>query len=229
MEFKFVENKLTEDGYIIVKDVFSDQEIDHIRGICSEYLFSGNGFQTDGGLSKPDWVSDNSLEPVKKLIFSKKIEKLIEKDILQEVEFLGHCDLQVNRSVGWHKDRLNNEARRFEKTNPWVKIQGETMKIYKAFIYLQDHENNDDCLRVILGSHKLEDVSSGQIQQIRMRKNDVLIVDVRMTHSAKWSGGYNRFLVSLSFGVDNVFSKEYKEGVKFRQDKQNQLIYGRKK
>ncbi|MHA2217308.1 MAG: hypothetical protein ACXACY_15320 [Candidatus Hodarchaeales archaeon] len=229
MSFETNESKLIKNGYIIIKNVFSDQEIEHIRSTCHEYLFSGNGFETDGGLSKPDWVNDNRLKEIKQLIFNKNIEKIIQKDIFREVEFLGHCDVQVNRSVGWHKDRLNNEARKFEKTNPWIKVNDETMMIYKSFIYLQDHEDNDDCLKVILGSHETENLKSGTVKQIRMRKNDLLIVDVRMTHSAQWSGGYNRFLVSLSFGVNNIFSKEYKQGVKFRQDKQNEIINRKKK
>jgi hypothetical protein len=215
---------LKKKGYIVISDFFSDKEIQHMREVSEEYLFSGNGFLTDGGISKPDWVNDSRLNSIKNIIYEKKIEFEIQKHIKREVHFLGHCDLQVNRTCGWHKDRLNGEARKFEKTNPWTTIAGEEMQIYKAFIYLQNHIDNNDCLRVVPQSHLREDLSHDNVEQIKMKSNDILISDVRITHSAVWSGGYNRFLISLSYGVDNVFSKEYKDGVRFRQNKQNRII-----
>ena len=133
-----------------------------------------------------------------------------------------HNDLHLNRTVGWHKDRLNGEARQFEINSPWEQVSGQTMKIYKLDIYLQDHATNEDALTVRVGSHKSEHGKRGIIKVLKPKMGDVVIVDQRISHRGQWSGGYDRVLVCLGYGVRNCFFEQFQKGTKFRQDKQNE-------
>ena len=210
-----------QDGYKIVPGVFSSEEIGTMRSLATSYFQDGNGFRNAGGRAKPDWIQEDSLAELKELVWSKGLETHIQSLISEPVEFIGHNDLHVNRSVGWHKDRLNNDARKFEINSPWEVVEGETMKIYKVNIYLQDHSNNNDGLIVRHGNHLHEDMNTGLVKVLRPKVGDIVIFDQRINHCAKWSGGYNRFLICMGYGVRNCFFEQFATGTKYRQDKQN--------
>lgn len=217
-------NRFLKEGYGIAKGVFSKDEISLARELSLEYFKNGGGFNNSTGRAKPDWIKEESLVRLKELIFSKNIDKIIERVIGEQVEFIGHNDLHINRNVGWHKDRLNNEARKFEVNSPWEVVDNQTMKIYKANIYLQDHSNNHDGLIVKSGTHLKEHFDCGKIVPIKPMVGDVVIFDQRITHMAQWSGGYDRLLICVGYGVKNCIFDQFKKGTEFRQNKQNGLI-----
>ena len=210
-----------QDGYKIVSGVFSSEEIDTMRSLATSYFQDGNGFQNAGGRAKPDWISEESLYSLRELVFSKNLESHVESLLGEPVEFIGHNDLHVNRTVGWHKDRLNNDARKFEINSPWEVVNGETMKIFKVNIYLQDHSKNDDGLIVRQGNHLHENMDTGAMRILRPSLGDIVVFDQRINHCARWSGGYNRFLICLGYGTRNCFFEQFEKGTAYRQDKQN--------
>jgi len=210
-----------EKGYHIERSVFEDAEISKIRKISKEFFKDGGGFVSDGGYAKPDWIKESSLSEIVKIWNSKKIGDIISRLMGEPVKFIGHNDLHLNRSVGWHKDRLNNDARVFEINSPWDSVGGETMKIYKVNFYLQDHENNNDGLIIRESSHKVENMTEGEIKIIHPKLGDIVIFDQRITHKAHYSGGYDRFLICMGYGVENDFFHQFKQGTEFRQNKQN--------
>lgn len=214
---------LDDYGFIIVEDIFSVDEITTLKEETISYFARGNGFSNEGGFAKPDWIADPKTKKIKEIVDKKNINKIISQLIGEEVRFVGHNDLHLNRSVGWHKDRLNNEARRFELHHPWQIVDDQTMKIYKANIYLQDHSENNDGLIVIPGSHKTEELMPRGSKQIILRPKlgDLVVFDQRVTHASQYSRGYDRGLICVGYGVENIFFEEFKKGTEFRQNKQN--------
>jgi len=213
--------ELNKKGFIIIKSVFSVDQIEKMRQVSLDYFSNGGGFSNAGGFAKPDWVKVAELSSLLKEFDLNKMEKLISKYVGEDVCFIGHNDLHLNRSVGWHKDGLNGEARKYQITSPWEVVEGETMKIYKVNLYLQDHNSNEDGLTVRTGSHRFPKMERGAVEQIKPSVGDVILFDQRITHKAKWSGGYDRLLVCIGFGVKNIFFDEFKKGTEFRQNKQN--------
>ena len=218
---------LQELGYHIVDEVFSSEEIGRMREISYNYFLNDGGFRDSTGRAKPDWIKDESLLELKEIIDSKNLEDVIENIIGEQVSFVGHNDLHINRSVGWHKDRLNGEARKYEINNPWSVVGQEKMKIYKVNIYLQSHATGSDGLIVKKGSHLSESMSTGEQVTLNPSLGSIVLFDQRITHRAQWSGGYNRMLICMGYGVRNCFFDEFKKGTEFRQNKQNTTIIKR--
>lgn len=212
---------LRDDGYIVIHDVFSREEISKMRESCLRYFSNDGGFNNSGGMAKPDWIKEASLKEVLDIYESKNIGGIISKLVGESVEFIGHNDLHLNRSVGWHKDQLNGEARRFQINSPWETVGGESMKIFKANLYLQSHSENSDGLTVRKGSHKYPEMLKGIVKQINPKEGDLVLFDQRISHRANWSGGYDRLLICMGFGVNNCFFEQFKKGTEFRQNSQN--------
>ena len=209
-------------GYCIIDEVFSPEEISKMRNISLEYFHNSGGFRDNTGRAKPDWIKDDNLSNLRQIVNSKKLETLIQDLIGEGVEFIGHNDLHVNRNVNWHKDRLNGAARKYEINNPWSEVNGQVMKIYKVNMYLQDHSNNNDGLMIKKGSHKFENLDHGEIMILKPRLGSIVVFDQRITHRAQWSGGYNRLLICMGYGVKNCFFDEFQKGTEYRQGKQNE-------
>jgi len=214
---------LYNNGFVVIPQVYATEEIDKMRSISLDYFQNGGGFKNAGGHAKPDWVKEESLEGLLNLFNMKKIETIVSHYVGESVSFIGHNDLHLNRSVGWHKDQLNGEARKFQIHSPWETIEDQTMKIYKVNFYLQDHSKNKDGLTVRVGSHKYSEMNRGIVKQIFPKNGDIVLFDQRITHKARWSGGYDRLLICVGFGVKNIFFDQFQKGTEYRQNKQNGL------
>lgn len=214
---------LEENGFVIIENLYSKDQIDKMREISLDFFSSGGGFDNSGGIAKPGWIEESALSSLYELCGVDSLALKISKIVKEEVSFVGHNDLHMNRSVGWHKDRLNGKARCFEKNSPWDIVNGQTMKIFKLNIYLQDHSKDEDGLCVRVGSHKVESMSFGEKMFLCPKKGDAVLFDQRITHRSNWSGDYNRLLICFGFGVENVFFDQFKEGTFYRQDIQKKL------
>ena len=212
-------------GYQVIEQVFTEEEISFLREKSFLLFKSGRCFQNSGGWARPDFIKDELCVEIVSLLQSKNLESLISDVVGENVDFVSHNDLHLNRSVGWHKDRLNGEVNKFEKHSPWDVVDGQSMKIYKCNIYLQDHKQNDDCLTVREGSHLTESMTEGVVKTLRPSIGDLVVFDQRLTHKATHSGGYDRLLICLGYGVRNLFFDEFKKGTIFRQNKQNDNIH----
>ena len=73
-----------------------------------------------------------------------------------EYSFADMCDVQLNRSIGWHRDVLQGEYEKYKKTDLWTTLpSGETYGMARLILYLEDHSNASDVssLHVLPGSH----------------------------------------------------------------------------
>ena len=176
---------LRNNGFVVIPHVYTTEEIDKMRSISLNYFQNGGGFKNAGGHAKPDWIKEDNLSDLLNLFDMKKIETIVSHHVGENVSFIGHNDLHLNRSVGWHKDQLNGEARRFQIHSPWETIEDQTMKIYKVNFYLQDHSKNNDGLTVRAGSHKYPELNRGIVKQVFPKSGDIVLSDQRITHKAK--------------------------------------------
>jgi hypothetical protein len=138
-----------------------------------------------------------------------------------------HNDIGINRIVNWHKDTLNNEYKIYQKKNIWSTFNNENHEIYKFLIYLQDHKNNRDGLTLIEKSHLIPEIISNSPNQkyINSTIGDVIIFDQRITHKGQSNSQLgDRILISIGFGKNNIFTKEFEEGTQKRQIDQNRRI-----
>lgn len=217
-------NQLLKRGYIIIPNLFSNDEIKEYRNEVDNYLKNKkNLLKNSGGYSIPDFVKLSEFAKITGIINNEKLnEYLYEIFGSKPYRFTGHNDIGVNRIVGWHKDKLNGEYAKYQKHNIWKKHQGEQHEIVKVLIYLQDHSKNSDGLKLVPKSHLSPKINTKGPVQLRPNIGDVVIFDQRITHRGMNKQVPNqRILVSFGFGRNNIFTDEFEKGTKKRQDKQN--------
>jgi hypothetical protein len=199
---------LLEEGFVIVPGVFVAQRLlDCASEITTLHGKHPGEFVKSSGASLVDFVSRGA---------APKCASLKDDPGLQVTLGIG-----VSRSVGWHKDRLNNEYRRFETLDVWSPHEGETHEIVKVLIYLQDHTDNDDGLKVVPGSHLVRGLETKGWIQLRPALGDVVVFDQRITHRGMARrAAAPRILVSYGFGKTNMFTDNFERGTKARQEDQ---------
>lgn len=150
------------------------------------------------------------------------------KDIFNgdNFRFCGLNDIGVNRIVGWHKGKLNDSYASYETTDIWSTTEsGEKHEILKVLIYLEDHANDSDGLKVVPGSHLTRKVDPKGFIQLRPKLGDVIIFDQRITHRGMDRQLPSpRILVSFGFGKNNIFTDNFEKGTIQRQNDQNKDI-----
>lgn len=217
---------LRDQGYVLIKNVFTLEQINQLRSDIVKYFNIGGGFSNCGGKAKPDWLSDDRCESLKWLIDYKPLKNLLSDYIGENYEFLEHNDIHINRIVGYHKDRLSGAGQVYEKINPWEDLGGVTQQIYKVNIYLQDHTNDDNALAIKEGTHNTE-VDDPEAKEIGIKPGigDIVIFDQRLTHRGQLKQyKIPRMLISLGYGIPNQFSEQFKIGTMARQNDQNKNL-----
>lgn len=223
-------SKLKEDGYIIIKNFYTPKDILTMRQIILHNMkYKKNMFITGNNSgSKPDFLRDPSFKNIISLLKINDIHHIMKQVFNAPFHLCSHNDIGLNRIVNWHKDTLNNEYKIYQKTNIWTKHEGESHEIYKFLIYLQDHSNNNDGLQLIEKSHSnpIIELGSTYKKYINSSIGDVIIFDQRITHRGSSSDNfyYDRILISMGFGKNNIFTKEFEEGTIRRQNNQNKQI-----
>ncbi|KZN66261.1 phytanoyl-CoA dioxygenase family protein [Pseudoalteromonas luteoviolacea] len=229
-----LKQKLDKDGVILVKNVFSVDEIDKIRKDLRAY-FEEKWIEHDfGKVQNNASVNCKFLEDVLAHPNMVSVMKEISGD---DALFTGNCDIHQNKMGNWHKDGG------FFGKDPF----GENYTpVYKVGIYLQDQQNPKRGFQYKPGSHKVDNLTDGEHQAMTSAIGDILIFDLRITHSgmlptlfekifypifrvisavkiAKPIGRYFKNLVWKLFGVKNreciffVFGPNHFETESFAQ------------
>jgi len=224
-----------KNGYIICKNVFTEQELDNCKAEILAYIKTNRNkvLKNGGGITIPDFINQHSsLVQTIQLKENKKIHETLQ--ILfggTNYRFCSHNDIGINRIVGWHKDKLNGKYANFEKHDIWqpisIKNEDNTQdevkhQIVKVLIYLEDHTHDNDGLKLVPGSHVKREIYEQGAIQLHSQKGDVVIFNQRINHRgmAKQCPD-NRILVSFGFGRNNVFTDEFEKGTIQRQKDQN--------
>ena len=224
-----MESELKEKGYIVINNFYTINEIINMRKIIL-YNMKVRGNMLPSG-SKPDFLRDTSFAPLIHLLKLNDIHKIMKDIFKAPFHLCFHNDIGLNRVVEWHKDTLNNQYKIYQKTDIWSEVDGEKHEIYKVLIYLQDHEKDNNGLTVIEGSHLERNIdiknNNPKRKIIHNKIGSVIIFDQRITHRGQYdNNGTNsdRILISLGFGKNNIFTKEFETGTIKRQNDQNMMI-----
>ena len=223
-------NNLKINGYIIIKNFYTTTNIIKMRNIIIDRMINKKNMLNLGNNSgsKPDFLRDPMFKDLIPLLRLNDIHNIMKSIFNAPFHLCYHNDIGINRIVNWHKDTLNNQYKIYQKKNIWLEHEGEKHEIYKFLIYLQDHSNNNDGLQLIEKSHlnPIIDLADRNKKYINSNLGDVVIFDQRITHRGSSSENYNydRVLISLGFGKNNIFTKEFEEGTIRRQNDQNRTI-----
>jgi len=214
--------EIKEHGYTILRGALSQTAIQEARNAVVRWFRLGHrGFANEGGSSVPDFIRIPALAPVAKLKECSAVREALTKILGPNHRFCSHNDIGVGRVVGWHKDKLNGEYSRFQKTDIWKPSpNGEQHEIVKVLIYLQPQHDVDTSLRVVPGSHRNPKINSEGEKVVRLEAGDVLVFDQRITHRGAARCDPNRILVAFGFGKNNMFTDEFERGTRLRQQRQ---------
>lgn len=216
---------ILNDGFYLLKNVFTTDEINIFRGEVNNYIKNNKVIKNAGGITIPDFIKYKEFNITKNIINNTKINDAL-KDIFNgdDYRFCSHNDIGINRIVGWHKDKLNGKHASYETVNIWSNHNGEKHEIVKVLIYLQDHSDNNDGLKIVPKSHLNPQIDSSNYIQLHPSVGDVLIFDQRITHRGMDKQSSNqRILVSFGFGKNNIFTDNFEKGTIARQNEQNNI------
>ena len=136
-------SKFWKDGYLIIKSVFTPEEIEFFRSEISKRDDSAAGDQSKGD------ILSNSNPELSKVIYDDRI-LTIAKEILGGVPvYFGDSTISVgSHHRGWHKD--NRLPDRFQHhLADW----SSQYSLIRFGVYLQDHKRHSGGLAVRKGSH----------------------------------------------------------------------------
>jgi hypothetical protein len=206
-----------KDGYILIKKLFSPDEIDHYRGLlikCSNL----NDSSYDG---KNNWDELDGVSKRKEfwpIIYNEKLLSILSKLVPTTPRYLQYSDLHVHMGgVGWHRDHYINKN-----------IVGDDLKKIGALrvaMYFQSYQESHFFMGVIPGSHistslfnmletKLWSIFrklTGRLpffylslkpMWLKIDAGDCLIFDSRVLHSGSKIVG-PKYSIYTGYGEDN--------------------------
>lgn len=220
--------ELWSKGYVIAKGIFTPEEIAAAREATVAFAETQPTLDNASGKFLPDFLSIEALAPVAALHTHPALKGALDDCFQGEpYRFCGHCDIGINRVVwGWHKDILNGNYTGYMKTSPWsLGPSGESYRIIKVGIYLEDHTDDPNALQVVPGSHLRTDTNTSGAIRLRPGLGDCVIFDQRITHRGmeKQIAG-SRILVSFGYGANNFFTDAFEAGTKARQRDQLRIL-----
>ena len=137
------------EGYLVLKKIFTKEELLECQVEINNYIKNNNTFKSSGGISIPDFIKIKDLSKNSKLKDKKKIHEMLKVIFSGDnYRFCSHNDIGINRVVGWHKDKLNGVVSKYETVNIWKEHDREKHEIVKVLIYLENHGNNNDGLKL---------------------------------------------------------------------------------
>ncbi len=176
--------KIENDGFLIIRDVLAQNEVKKLREIVNNH-FSCKGVPANSRLTQPNAAVE--IPEISWLFYHPKILTIMSELLGQEkTMFTSHCDVHGGTLSGWHKDdgMAVMDGGYFGKPT-----YGElNCCVYKVAIYLQDHVHNRSGLTVKKGSHRVSSLDCGEEVYLKTRAGDVVIFDVRLTHTGQRYG-----------------------------------------
>lgn len=214
--------ELEENGYFILKNIFTESEINNYKQIILKYIKNKKTITNAGGITIPDFIKNKDLEEVSSIKDNEKINEVLKNIFDNNYRFCSHNDIGINRIVGWHKDKLNGKYSKYETKDIWSIHNNEKHEIVKVLIYLQDHTNNNDGLKVVPKSHLNREIKIKNNILLQPQIGDVIIFDQRLTHRGMEKQiKEKRILVSFGYGKNNIFTDNFEKGTILRQNEQN--------
>ena len=176
-----------ENGYIVIKNAFTEEEIDKIRSATLESLANrraqGKDFTSykngsgEAYFGLPELLTVSELAALDYAALHPKITNLVQQLIAGPVCYFGDSTAQIGTGVrGFHKDNVD---RNDQKGPDWQ----SNYDVLRLAIYTQDTYSYSGGMQLRLKSHLSADRFHGKPKNIRLKKGDVLVWKLTMTHS----------------------------------------------
>jgi len=225
------------EGYVVVDNVFAGELIDELRkrvlALKDEGSQSGPRLRmvhaVDPGITIPDFMSRPQFSFMHRLPAAPALNHVLRKIFgARRYRFCSHNEIGINRVAGWHKDRLNNEYAHYQSLPLWGPNQPDGGHlIVKAMLYLQDHGNDDDAMTIVPRSYRSPDYDTTSARTLRLKKGSLVVFEQRSTHRGRnvlkaLFGTFrpDRVLVSIGYGLDNIYTDQFEHGTRVRQANQ---------
>lgn len=171
--------KFKEEGFVIIRDVFSEKEIDGLRETVDETLLQD--LQTDKAYLYKDktkdvyyTIGDLLSKPLSKLLLDDRVIKIATEILGAEPTYFGESNYQVGiGDRGFHRDGV-------DRIYPIGPDWEDGYKIIRMGIYLQSHDNTSGGLKVQVGSNQK---AQGKKIILDLKAGDVVVWDLRTYHS----------------------------------------------
>ena len=189
-----IQRALMNEGYVIVRDVLSPEEVRFLRVAVKEHLRTVDSFDYGGKflLQRRDGVPH-----IDEIIASDSVRRILARATEPfKSELTDICDLAINTTSQWHKDTshfaCDLEGRSFTE---------EGFRLYKIAFYLQDQdEGSPATLKIRPGSHRSLSLTELPEKAAVVRAGDMIIFDVRIDHLGQLATLTDR-LLRKSFGM----------------------------
>lgn len=176
-----ISQMINSDGFVLIRDVFSGEEIKRLRKTVKTY-FRNKGLLANSGITQSNAAVE--VPDVNWVFYHPKILAVMRQLLGQEsIMFTSHCDVHCRTLSAWHKDDGMGvmEGGYFG----FPSYDQEDCKVYKVALYLQDHDNNTGGLTVRKGSHKFSEIHQGEEVYLKTKAGDIVVFDVRLSHTGQ--------------------------------------------
>ena len=176
-----INHEIEKNGFIIVENALNRQEIEKLKEVLKKH-FQYRGLSANSGLTQSNAAVEVS--EVNWIFYHPKILEIMRQLLGQDnIMFTSHCDLHCRTLSTWHKDdgMTVMEGGYFG----YPTYDKADCKVYKVALYLQDHYYNQGGLTVRKGSHKFSDINQGEEVHLKTKAGDIVIFDVRLTHTGQ--------------------------------------------
>ena len=211
---------LKNNGYIIVRELYSSEEIKDMREKVLKF-YTGS----QGEVFTQDAINHPELWPIWKKVLSSDFFEVVKDAVgTDDICFCHHSDLAMNRSsLGFHRDTLNDSYRqRYAKTGFWDTNYPYTN--YRLALYLQDCPIETKLGLSVKPKSHLSSVEGGREQYLETKSGDLIIFDARLLHVGTfthWSMlKEGRIALFFNFGIPNQTTTEHSQGAIARQMEQ---------
>lgn len=186
-----IRSSLDTDGYAVVPDLISPDDIARLRSSVSGFFETGGVIfnlgqtQPNAAIECPDiaWLfSDPRVVTLFQSIYDSR-----------NVLFTGHCDIHKDMFSSWHKDTGTNDS--YFDEDCFV----PDCRVYKMAIYLQDHLDGQG-LTVVPGSHRRRAWGRDEREGVALksRAGDAVVFDVRLDHHGRLASPLETALLRTS-------------------------------
>lgn len=184
---ELLKRDLDENGYVLIKNAFSTDEIDKIRDSVQSALKTrmkaGSGVIAETTAregvfySVPELLSINELAAFNHVVLEPRIIKLIGDVLGGPICYFGDSVAQVGTGTrGFHKDNVD----RSDQSGPdWQ----SNYDVVRLGIYTQDTHSFSGGMQLRVKSHLWANRFKGRPQNMRVKKGDLLIWKLTTTHS----------------------------------------------
>ena len=155
-----------KNGYTIVRDVYTPEEIKKFRAAATASQNRGVGDLLSNPLLRSALTDGNMVEIARRILGS------------DDIWYSGDSTYTINSGQrGFHKDNTDRED---PNAPDW---QNGRYTVLRFGIYLQDHSRHSGGLNLRGKSHNAVNTSSGENIYVRSRVGDVAVWSLRTTHS----------------------------------------------